>query len=907
MRHLLSLVLVLLASLNLAAASIKVTGTVLDGQSSESLIGASVMEQGTANGSITDIDGNFTLTVEEGATLEISYIGYASRTIKVRKAGDQGVIELESEAVTLSDVTITGQMAVQRKTPVAVSQVTALEIEDKLMGNTEFVDVLKNTPGVHYNREGGGWGDSEIYMRGFDNTNVAVLVNGVPMNGMEDSKVYWSNWQGLGDVTSVMQTQRGLGAAKMSAPSVGGTINIITKGIDAKKGGSISYALGNDGFNKVMFTVSTGLMNNGWAITVLGSKTWGNGYIMGTDFSGYSYFANISKRINERHQLSLTGFGAPQWHNQRAYQNGLTMSEWNSIKRYMKDGMHWTRYNPMVGRLNGEKFNANHNVYHKPQISLNHIWQIDYKSSLSTSAYVSIGRGYGMTAENGLNSTLTYSDLTSAATYGTLKKKFWNDATGEFDYDAVVAANLASEYGSEIVLCENRNYHNWYGVTSTYSNRLKDMIDLTAGLDIRYYEGIHNAVICNMLGGDYYVDATRAGSAIKVENNIRKNDPNWVYEKLGIGDVCYRDYTGYVVQEGAFLQAEYSKDAWSAFINGAVNLNHYWKYDRYYYDAAHARSNTLTFVGGTIKAGANYNINNHNNIYLNVGYISRAPKFDKGAFMNASTSNVENREARNEQVASAEIGYGFHNEFVNIAINGYFTEWMDKTMTAYTPLDNQSTGYLNMTGVDARHMGLEFELKSRPTKWLEINAMFSIGDWQWDKDGVKGYYYDEQGTPVSKTGTFTTAGAEDHAWAMINTKGIKVGGSAQTTANLGVTFKPFKGFRIGAEYTLYDRNYSYYSFSGSNLSINKSENVMAPMKLPTGGQMDMRASYSFPMGKCNATISGNINNVLDQIYIEKAWNPSTITSASVTEANMDNIYMFFSYGRTWNLRLKVAF
>lgn len=907
MRHLLSLVLVLLASLNLAAASIKVTGTVLDGQSSESLIGASVMEQGTTNGSITDIDGNFTLTVEEGATLEISYIGYASRTIKVRKAGDQGVIEMESEAVTLSDVTITGQMAVQRKTPVAVSQVTALEIEDKLMGNTEFVEVLKNTPGVHYNREGGGWGDSEIYMRGFDNTNVAVLVNGVPMNGMEDSKVYWSNWQGLGDVTSVMQTQRGLGAAKMSAPSVGGTINIITKGIDAKKGGSISYALGNDGFNKVMFTVSTGLMNNGWAITVLGSKTWGNGYIMGTDFSGYSYFANISKRINERHQLSLTGFGAPQWHNQRAYQNGLTMSEWNSIKRYMKDGMHWTRYNPMVGHLNGEKFNANHNVYHKPQISLNHVWQIDHKSSLSSSAYVSIGRGYGLTAENGLNSTLTYSDLTSAATYGKLKKKFWVDATGEFDYDAVVAANQASNYGAEIVLCENRNYHNWYGITSTYSNRLKDMIDLTAGIDLRYYEGLHNAVICNMLGSAYYVDATRSGSAIKAEYNARKLDENWVNEKLGIGDVCYRDYTGYVVQEGAFLQAEYSKDAWSAFINGAINLNHYWKYDRYYYDADHARSNTLTFLGGTIKAGANYNINSHNNVYVNVGYISRAPKFDKGAFMNASTSNVENREARNEQVASAEIGYGFHNEFVNIAINGYFTEWMDKTMTAYTTLDNQSTGYLNMTGVDARHMGLEFELKSRPTKWLEINAMLSIGDWQWDKDGVKGYYYDEQGTPVSKTGTFTTAGAEDHAWAMINMKGIKVGGSAQTTANLGVTFKPFKGFRIGAEYTLYDRNYSYYSFSGSNLSINKSVNVMAPMKLPTGGQMDMRASYSFPMGKCNATISGNINNVLDQIYIEKAWNPSTVTSASVTEANMDNIYMFFSYGRTWNLRLKVAF
>ena len=71
-------------------------------------------------------------------------------------------------------------------------------------------------------------------MRGFDNTNVSTMINGVPMNDMEGGTVYWSNWQGLSDVTSVMQTQRGMGASKVSGPSVGGTINIITRGIDAK-------------------------------------------------------------------------------------------------------------------------------------------------------------------------------------------------------------------------------------------------------------------------------------------------------------------------------------------------------------------------------------------------------------------------------------------------------------------------------------------------------------------------------------------------------------------------------------------------------------------------------------------------------------------------------------------------
>ena len=48
-----------------------------------------------------------------------------------------------------------------------------------------------------------------------------------------------------------------------------------------------------------------------------GHRTWGDGYIQGTDFVGYSYFINVSKQLGENHELSLTAFGAPQWHNQR--------------------------------------------------------------------------------------------------------------------------------------------------------------------------------------------------------------------------------------------------------------------------------------------------------------------------------------------------------------------------------------------------------------------------------------------------------------------------------------------------------------------------------------------------------------------------------------------------------------
>ena len=903
MKKIITLLFCAMAWVGLSAQSQKVTGTVQDAKTGELLIGVSVLEVGTTNGIITDLDGNFTISVSQGAKLQLSYVGY--QTLDVPAKANLGVIKLEPEAIALEDVTITGQLARQQQTPVAVSQVTALEIEERLAGQ-EFPEVLKNTPGVHANGQGGGWGDSEIWMRGFDNTNVATMINGVPMSDMEGGTVYWSNWQGLSDVTSVMQTQRGMGASKLSAPSVGGTINIVTRGIDAKRGGMLMYSMGNDGYNKVAFSVSTGMIK-GWAITVMGSRTWGNGYIQGTGFQGYSYFANISKRINDNHQLSLTAFGAPQWHWTRpaGRYGALTLDEWNRVAQYMPSGKDKRQYNPSYGiGKDGKQAGTNYNQYHKPQISLNHIWQIDETSSLSTTAYVSIGRGFGRTAENGLNSSYSYSDLTNGANNGKVTTTFRDEATGMFDYAAVQELNAASEYGSELVICENRNYHNWVGVVSTYDKKFLDCLELTAGIDARWYQGIHQAVISDLFGGSYYIDATR--SKVNAANNPNRNDPEWVNEKLGVGDIAYRDYTGMIVQEGVFASLEYSKNNLSAFVNGSLFAQHNWRTDRYYYNNVTARD-SVPRIGGTIKGGVNYKFAKYHNVFVNAGFISRAPKY-QAIYMSVSTSNAINNLARNEKIASVEVGYGFENQYVSAHVNGYFTEWMDKSMTKYGNLQDpdQTPFYMNMTGVGAQHMGLEFEIKARPTKWVELSAMLSLGNWKWDRDSVVGYAYNEQGLPMTADAQVTEIGADNHYWAKINMKGIHVGGQAQTTANFGVVFKPFKGFRIGGEYTLYDRNYSYYSFSGSDLTPGKAMNIVEPYRCPLGGSLDLRASYSFDMGPLRATLAGNVTNVLNQYYIEKAWSAST-TTTTIAENTKDNIYFFYNKGRQWNIRLKLQF
>ena len=215
-------------------------------------------------------DGSFRLEVKAGtAQIQISYLNYKTMLLDVNANAakqDLGVIKLELDAIAMDDVVITQSVAVQRRTPVAVSTVSASEIEFKL-GGQEFPEILKSTPGVYVTKDGGGYGDSKINMRGFKSANIAVMINGVPVNDMEWGGVYWSNWAGLSDVTRSMQTQRGMGASKISSPSVGGTINIVTNTIDAKRGGSVSYGIGNDGMNQMAVSLSSGLNDKGWAFS----------------------------------------------------------------------------------------------------------------------------------------------------------------------------------------------------------------------------------------------------------------------------------------------------------------------------------------------------------------------------------------------------------------------------------------------------------------------------------------------------------------------------------------------------------------------------------------------------------------------------------------------------------------
>ena len=854
------------------------------------------MVEGTSQGTVTDIDGYFKQSVAQGGTLVFKYVGFKDLKKKITQKGasvDLGTIKMEPDAVMLADVTITSSIAVARKTPVAVSTIDPVFIEEKL-GTQEFPEILKSTPGIYATKDGGGFGDSKINIRGFKSENSAMMVNGVPMNGMENNKVYWSNWSGLSDVTRSIQVQRGLGAAKVASPAVGGSINIITKTTEAKKGGSVSYAMGNDGYNKILFNLSSGLSKDGWAFSLLGAKTWGDGYIQGTEFEGYTWFVSIAKRFNDNHQLSLTAFGAPQWHNQRSNQNGLSIKEWQRVKQYMGEDSPY-KYNSTFGYRHGQSYNSSRNSYHKPQISLNHLWQIDQKSSLSTALYVSIGRGDGYRGTG----DSTYANSWYGSTNGLVNTQF-RRPDGTFDYDAVETMNAESTNGSKMVMSKMMNNHLWYGLLSTYTTKFGENFDFYGGIDFRYYKGLHQDILTDLFGGTYFIDSYNRKNVTAENNPAVGGNSAYINQKLNVGDVLRRDYDGFVMYEGVFAQLEYNQDKLSAFISGGASNTGYWRYDRMYYSKDKAKSSTKNYLGGNIKGGANYNLTENHNVFVNAGYINRAPMFDT-SFINSQTSHDRNPDAKNEKIMSFELGYGYRSRFFTANLNGYYTRWMDKALYDSGTTADGLRWAMNMTGANADHWGVEFDFVAKPLNWLDITGMFSWGDWRWG--GVaSGYLFDSQGQMLQNTrGDVVTdmANAEQYQYK-IDMDNVSVGGSAQTTAALGLGVRPMKGLRLGVDWNFFSRNFADYDINANVATQNEPYVIGSPWKIPSYSTFDLSAGYTFDFGKIRATLSGNVNNVLDQEYIADARDGSTHDWESATR-------VLYGFGRTYSVRLKFNF
>lgn len=913
----------------------KITGTVKDGELRTGVPAVNISIAGSTTGTSTDIDGKFAInSTTSSGKIVISYIGFITKTVNFSVANgatvDLGTIVLNADQNELEEIVIIGSgvldVAKGRKTPVAVSTIKAAEIQQKL-GNQEFPEILNNTPSVYVTKGSGGFGDSRINIRGFDQKNIAVMVNGVPINDMESSAVYWSNWAGISDVTSFMQVQRGLGSSKLAISSVGGTVNIVTNTADRKEGGSVSNTVGNDKFIKFLASYSTGKMKNGLSASVLFSRTAGDGYVDATKFEGYNYFIGLGYEINAKNNIQLTFTGAPQWHDQR--------STSPTIAQYIAAGTPGdpdVKYNRDYGYLNGEEYSFKTNYYHKPIASLNWDYKINATTKLSTVLYGSWGRGGGSTSTGNINGNNLYSSNNMLRT-----------ADGLIDVDKVYAynsgqtvafangipvtrtlsngqyvnsASTTASAANGISQIASVNSHDWYGGVMSLNKKLSSHLTFDIGVDLRTYKGIHYQSVNDLLGGNSFFDNTDVNHPNRYLTGQYAAEPSGnpfvstsYQQKIGFAN------DGKVNWLGAFTQLEYSTEKVTAYLQGAMSQEGFKRIDHFKYLSTDALAETEfeKINGGNVKGGVNYNINEQHNIFVNAGYYSKQPFFNAVYPNNAS---MVNGNLTNEKITGFEAGYGFRSAVFTANVNLYHTTWKDRYQRSNDAATDNVGGYFDFSGITEVHSGVEVEMTAKIAAGLRLNGMFSVGDWKY-KGNSTSNRYDVSNNPIG--GTNTT----------LYLDGVKVGDAAQTTASVGATYAFLKGFGLDANYRFNDKLYGAVSPGNFSSATNR-----GALQLPSYGLMDAGASYKLVIGKNKEQALSfrlNVNNVLDELYISESRTNNFVKTQADFGTTVGGVFtpnvaaydaykaiplydgldtsnqVYFGFGRTWNFSVRYDF
>ena len=956
-RYLFTVLLVLVMVPALALAQGTISGSVTDGTTGDALPGANVIVDGQPYGGASDLSGAFVIEGVPAGNYSVtaSVIGYESVTLSAQVASGVATtlnFALTSQALEMSALEVLASRA-DANTPVAYSNVSKEEMEVRL-GSQDIPLVLNTTPSVYATNQGGGAGDARINVRGFNQRNVAVMINGVPQNDMENGWVYWSNWDGVGDATSSIQMQRGLSAVNLATPSIGGTMNIITDPTKLEAGGSVKQEAGSGSFLKTSVNYNTGMIADKIALSGTIVRKTGEGIVDGNWTDAWAYYFGGSYAVNSDNRFELYAIGAPQRHGQNLYkQNVMAYDKAFAADIADKDAMSaldsdgdgdsdWDEYDAKFGEV-GHNFNQNvadissdykgkqffhmygdrtedrydpnflnerENYFHKPLINLNHYLNLTEKMRLSTVAYWSGGSGGG---------TGTYGKIPTLDAEGRLGDDDWRFYFGggpwTRDWDALVDMNSGSDdtvyvdqsalvrtHGtgnnqSVGILRNSINRQSTIGLISKLNFDMSDMLKLQVGIDWRTAGIEHTREVRDLMGGDYYLDDS--------DPNVNNGDPY----KVVLGDnIDYHNETT-VDWIGGFAQASYTAGALNAYGMAGFSSIKYSYQDLFTTEQEVITSDAIGAM--QVKGGGMFHLADNFNIFGNFGYVEKPPIMDNVIYFDGTVA----ADPTNEKFTSTELGLNYKAKMFAVTANVYNTDWIDRNLTKAVTSGQGSSGdtdVIFLTGVNQNHKGLEVEASVQPIQMLRFDASLSFGNWTFGDD-ADGDYQNEAGELLG-----------EYRYAL---KDLKVGDMPQTAYVLGTTLMPIKGLRVQALYSIYDNNYADWSPDSRIIDDADNDGVLSTAEVeaadrdqvwnaPGYAKMDLHITYDLPkIAGFNAQVFAHVFNALDATYVQDAVDNSQYNGFSIKNTDGDVINghsaeraeVFLGTPRFMNFGLKLNF
>ncbi len=868
-------------------------------------------QTGAQYGGLTNDSGRFNVIGVPAGSYDVSVqlIGYTAESQRLTvEAGGTHMADfaLTSTAIALGGINVLAERAEERRTPVAFTDVSKAQIQTQL-GSRDLPLVLNITPSVYATAQGGGAGDARVTVRGFNQRNTAVMINGVPVNDMENGWVYWSNWGGVGDVATSIQLQRGLSAVNLATPSIGGTLNVITDPSPANPGYVFKQEFGSGNLLKSTLTAATGQVGN-FSMSASAVRTTADGFIDGVWQDAWGYYVASQYTFSDRNRLEFYAVGAPQRHGHRLYklniatidrEFAMSLDDYDqaALDQFSNEaGRYW---NPNVGGVDpsysGRQFNSTgpgagvssrfgrnflnerENYFSKPQLNLNWYSYLGGGLTANTVAYYSGGNGGG---------TGTYGSMRWDYTYG---QRF-------ADWNATIARNRGSDGGSFGILRNSVNNQATWGAIAKLQKEFDNDLVANFGLDWRTATIEHYREVRDLLGGEFYNDCFRGCSSdfwSEAQGNRSLGDKINYYNENNV------DWLG------AHLQAEKSSLAGSYY--GMVGVS------RIAYDftdfftrgpgGGFLQLNSSGLTGYQVKGGAVRNLGPEWSVYGNAGLVSKVPIFD-GAI--DDNRGILNPDPTNETFKSFEAGTRFRSLNRQFSFDGniYFTQWNNRTRNQFIRnlLGDNQDGLVNLLGVDARHMGLELEGAFQPADYMRFDVAFSYGDWLYTNDPKGTYKPDDRQSETREYNFYLD--------------GLYVGDAPQFQVAYALSFFPSGGVYAQFLGRTYGKHYANYDPFGRTSDVDAGIQSWSP---PGYTVFDVHLSYRLP-SELAATFGGNVAlflhafNVFDAVYVQDALDNSRFNGyrdAGERELGRgshkaDDAEVFLGYPRAFNFGFQIS-
>ncbi|NVN94601.1 MAG: carboxypeptidase regulatory-like domain-containing protein [Bacteroidetes bacterium] len=907
MKQITSFLLFLFLGAGLMAQQGKITGNVTD-QVTGKAISEAIVRVGTQQ-----------VTSDANGYYEIGGLNYGEQTVTIIAIG----FENYETTVTVSATPVKIKAELASKSAAendrkGITEVNLADLSTEDEGKDQSVSGLLHSSGdVFTSTASYTLGALYFKVRGYDGENFATYMNGINVNDAENGRASWSEWGGLNDATRNKESINGISASRFSFGSLGGSTNIITRASLQRKQTKFTYSFSNKTYtNRAMFTYSTGLMKNGWAFTVSGSRRWGEGgYVKGVFYDAWAYFFSAEKKINNQHSIGFTAYGSP---TKRGQQGGSTQEV------YDLTGSNY--YNPNWGYQNGEVRNAKVKNFHEPMMILTHYWDINEKTKLTSSLAYTFGFN-GATALNWYNASDPrpdyYRNLPSYQNYITgqeagltayninLTTLAWqtDPKKSQIDWDRLYYTNktlaLQGKQSSYIVE-DRRNDQQQLSLNILLNSELSSNVKFDGGFEFRKFKGHHFKTMDDLLGGTYWVDIDNFAyrdngiDAIQIQNDA--NNPNRI---IKVGDVFGYDYDIYSNTGLVWGQVQVTNDKIDYFAAANLNATSFWRNGNMRnginLNNSFGESTKYNFGDGGIKAGITYKINGRNFITANSQASSRAPSV-YNSFVSPRTRNTVTADIKSDKFWTADISYILRTPIFKARLTAYQTMMWDQNEINSFYDDNLAT-FVNfaMSGINKVHQGIEFGAEIKASSTVSFTAVAAIGSFYYTSNPKVNISYDNGSQPdVTET---------------VYIKNFLINGTPQTAGSIGINYRHPKNWFFNANVNYFGDNYADFNPERRTISAMpyslpndpRIPGIINQTKFDDGFTLDASIGKSWQVKKVYVNLNLSVSNVLDNTSLITGGYEQMRFDFDTKSVSEFIPKVYYGFGRTFFLNLGIRF